>query len=447
MPSEVVLQFNETKVVDNPIDITAAMINDVINFLPDQEVKIPDNIPLVGGTVLGNLRGMVRTLLGNNLQPVAKTRYSTSGDCTNVDAITIIRDSVELTGTRSASFKVMSMGVTISIRAKVDPAEGVNMYTTVPCPDDPNGKRRQRTFSIIWYVDVSLNPGVTWTKEILSENQLVHTPCCTDDGEETGMDIPEPVGEPEEEHAGIQPPQEDCISYSDARYTTRRVIQNNGTRVTKHFICVTVNNCCPDPITVCADLNRLESGWDSNDPNRLVPSPYGPVGTSQDVVVPGFIEHELGSAKGSVDVCIEITSAPTPGQTYEMAIGTDKDEDGDVDRGSLDNELKHVTIPQEKSAKSNSRQSLRFDLRNSQRTGKPLSFRILSGLPESWEVNIDKVDFDPKSKTNFAELSISIPKKSKIGDEGRLTIQIFDKFSGKEVPQQEFAVKYTVNKN
>lgn len=163
---------------------TANELNTMLQNVPNTDIKIPKNVPLIGGTTIGNPRKILKALLANSpLSPNIEIRFVAIGSCEDPDKIEIkIIDKSTVTGIKTAQFKVFNVGVSITLRPVL--FEYRQKVSRCKCKGDKlsslTGLDMSKFFELIWYLDVTTNPGIVASYEVRDQNVTLSSPCCCD---------------------------------------------------------------------------------------------------------------------------------------------------------------------------------------------------------------------------------------------------------------------------
>ena len=181
-----------------PLSFTKADKDRIAQSFPE---KITVSVPGFGTQELA-LRPLVKSMLDQVQPPAVKIAIAVRGEPDEVDLIEIDDVLFKVVGTTAGSFKVGDTSVAYTFDADILPGD-----TTVEpctCEDGGEGRRRSRTFTCTWDIEIALDPGVAGVYEVEEFEITVISPCVCPDRtfeiEETGLFDPDDADDHGAEH-------------------------------------------------------------------------------------------------------------------------------------------------------------------------------------------------------------------------------------------------------
>ncbi len=132
-------------------------------------------LPVIGEQTF-EVRANIRKLLDTLPYPTLNATFEVEGDCESEEGIVIECTRTKMTGTDHGNFQVLNLGIAYEFEAEVEPGHYSRMECN--CEGAETGWRRQRTFTVAWYLRLDMNPGVGGTYEIEEKTVTVRAPCC-----------------------------------------------------------------------------------------------------------------------------------------------------------------------------------------------------------------------------------------------------------------------------
>jgi hypothetical protein len=127
--------------------------------------------------------------------PAVKIAIAVRGEPEEVDLIEIDDMLFKVVGTTAGSFKVGDTAVAYTFDADILPGDTIVEPCT--CEDGGEGRRRSRTFTCTWDIEIALDPGVAGVYEVEEFEITVTSPCVCPDRtfeiEETGLFDPDDI--------------------------------------------------------------------------------------------------------------------------------------------------------------------------------------------------------------------------------------------------------------
>ena len=132
-----------------------------------------------------------------------KIAIAVRGEPDDVDLIEIDDVQFKVVGTTAGSFKVGDTAIAYTFDADILPGD----MTTEPCTceDGGEGRRRSRTFTCTWDIEISIDPGIAGVYEVEEFEIAVVSPCV----------CPDRTFEIEEADAGLFDPDHDDDGVAD----------------------------------------------------------------------------------------------------------------------------------------------------------------------------------------------------------------------------------------
>ncbi len=181
-----------------PLSFTKADKDRIVQNFPE---KITVSVPGFGAQELA-LRPLVKSVLDQVQPPAVKIAIAVRGEADEVDMIEIEDVLFKVVGTTAGSFKVGDTAVAYTFDADILPGD-----TTVEpctCEDGGEGRRRSRTFTCTWDIEIALDPGIAGVYEVEEFEITVISPCVCPDRtfeiEETGLFDPDDADDHGAEH-------------------------------------------------------------------------------------------------------------------------------------------------------------------------------------------------------------------------------------------------------
>jgi hypothetical protein len=182
-----------------PLAFTKADKDRIAQNFPD---KITVTVPGFGTQDVA-LRPLVKSILDQVQPPAVKIAIAVRGEPDDVDMIEIDDVQFKVVGTTAGSFKVGDTVIAYTFDADILPGD----MTTEPCTceDGGEGRRRSRTFTCTWDIEISIDPGIAGVYEVEEFEIAVVSPCV----------CPDRTFEIEEADAGLFDPDHDDDGVAD----------------------------------------------------------------------------------------------------------------------------------------------------------------------------------------------------------------------------------------
>jgi hypothetical protein len=181
-----------------PLSFTKADKDRIVQNFPE---KIAVSVPGFGAQELA-LRPLLKSVLDQVQPPAVKIAIAVRGEPDDVDTVEIDDVQFKVVGTTAGSFKVGDTAIAYTFDADVLPGD----TTTEPCTceDGGEGRRRSRTFTCTWDIEISIDPGIAGVYEVEEFEIAVTSPCVCPDRtfeiEETGLFDPDDADDHGAEH-------------------------------------------------------------------------------------------------------------------------------------------------------------------------------------------------------------------------------------------------------
>jgi hypothetical protein len=158
-----------------PLSFTKADKDRIAQSFPE---KITVSVPGFGAQELA-LRPLVKSMLDQVQPPAVKIAIAVRGEPDDVDTFEIDDVQFKVLGTTAGSFKVGDTAIAYTFDADILPGD----TTTEPCTceDGGEGRRRSRTFTCTWDIEISIDPGVAGVYEVEEFEITVVSPCVAPD--------------------------------------------------------------------------------------------------------------------------------------------------------------------------------------------------------------------------------------------------------------------------
>jgi hypothetical protein len=165
----------QTHIETRPLSFAKADKDRIVQSFPE---KISVSVPGFGTQELA-LRPLVKSLLDQIQPPAVKIAIAVRGEPDEVDLIEIDDVLFKVIGTTAGSFKVGDTAVAYTFDADILPGETTLEPCT--CEDGGEGRRRSRTFTCTWDIEIALDPGVAGVYEVEEFEITVISPCVCPD--------------------------------------------------------------------------------------------------------------------------------------------------------------------------------------------------------------------------------------------------------------------------
>jgi hypothetical protein len=158
-----------------PLSFTKADKDRIAQNFPE---KITVSVPGFGAQELA-LRPLVKSMLDQVQPPAVKIAIAVRGEPDDVDTFEIDDVQFKVVGTTAGSFKVGDTAIAYTFDADILPGD----TTTEPCTceDGGEGRRRSRTFTCTWDIEISIDPGIAGVYEVEEFEIAVTSPCVCPD--------------------------------------------------------------------------------------------------------------------------------------------------------------------------------------------------------------------------------------------------------------------------
>jgi hypothetical protein len=141
------------------------------------------------------LRAQVKAFLDHIQAPTVKATFEVSGKPDDVASVAIQNTDIKVLGVHAASFNVLDARVAYQFDVDVE-SEGPTIES---CGYEGGraGQRVERTFKLIWTIEIEIEPGIGGTFEIEEVEIAIEAPCCCPQTEVE--EVAEVEEEPEDE--------------------------------------------------------------------------------------------------------------------------------------------------------------------------------------------------------------------------------------------------------
>jgi hypothetical protein len=158
-----------------PLSFTKADKDRIAQSFPE---KITVTVPGFGVQELP-LRPLIKSLLDQVQPPAVKIVIAVRGEPDDVDTLEIDDILFKVVGTTAGTFKVGDTAVAYTFDADILP--GDTTVESCTCEDGGEGRRRSRTFTCTWDIEISIEPGVAGVYEVEEFEITVVSPCVAPD--------------------------------------------------------------------------------------------------------------------------------------------------------------------------------------------------------------------------------------------------------------------------
>jgi hypothetical protein len=158
-----------------PLSFTKADKDRIVQNFPD---KIAVSVPGFGAQELA-LRPLIKSVLDQVQPPAVKIAIAVRGEADDVDTLEIDDVLFKVVGTTAGSLKVGDTSIAYTFDADILPGD-----TTVEpctCEDGGEGRRRSRTFTCTWDIEIAIDPGIAGVYEVEEFEITVASPCVCPD--------------------------------------------------------------------------------------------------------------------------------------------------------------------------------------------------------------------------------------------------------------------------
>jgi hypothetical protein len=157
-----------------PLSFTKADKDRIAQSFPE---KITVSVPGFGTQELP-LRPLVKSILDQVQPPAVKIAIAVRGEPDDVDTLEIDDVLFKVVGTTAGSFKVGDTAIAYTFDADILPGD----MAVEPCTcEDGEGRRRSRSFTCTWDIEISIDPGVAGVYEVEEFEITVVSPCVAPD--------------------------------------------------------------------------------------------------------------------------------------------------------------------------------------------------------------------------------------------------------------------------
>ena len=158
-----------------PLSFTKADKDRIVQSFPD---KITVSVPGFGTQELA-LRPLLKSVLDQVQPPAVKIAIAVRGEPDEIELIEIDDVLFKVIGTTAGSFKVGDTSVAYTFDADILP--GDTTIEPCTCEDGGEGRRRSRTFTCTWDIEIAIDPGVAGVYEVEEFEITVISPCVCPD--------------------------------------------------------------------------------------------------------------------------------------------------------------------------------------------------------------------------------------------------------------------------
>jgi hypothetical protein len=169
------LACGQTHLETRPLSFTKADKDRIVQSFPE---KITVSVPGFGNQDVA-LRPLVKGILDQVQPPAVKLAIAVRGEADDVDTIEIDDVLFKVVGTTAGSFKVGDTAIAYTFDADILP--GDTTIEPCTCEDGGEGRRRSRTFTCTWDIEISIDPGVAGVYEVEEFELAVTSPCVCPD--------------------------------------------------------------------------------------------------------------------------------------------------------------------------------------------------------------------------------------------------------------------------
>ena len=168
----IVVEFGRARTERRSLSLTRADKDRILQNFPG---KISVSLPGFGAQEYP-LRAQVKAFLDHIPPPAVKATFEVRGKPDDVASIAIENTRVKVIGVHAGSFNVLNAAVAYQFDAEVE-SDGLTIEAC-PCDDGRDGQRVERTFKLIWTIEIEIEPGIGGTFEIEQIEMAIEAPCC-----------------------------------------------------------------------------------------------------------------------------------------------------------------------------------------------------------------------------------------------------------------------------
>jgi hypothetical protein len=167
----IVVEFGRARTERRLLSLTRADKDRILQNFPE---KISVSLPGFGAQEYP-LRAQVKAFLDHILPPAVKATFEVRGKPEDLASIAIENTRLKVIGVHAGSFNILNAAVAYQFDADME-SDGPTIEACT-CDDGRDGQRVERTFKLIWTIEIEIEPGIGGTFEIEEIEIAIETPC------------------------------------------------------------------------------------------------------------------------------------------------------------------------------------------------------------------------------------------------------------------------------
>jgi hypothetical protein len=168
----IVVEFGRARTERRSLSLTRADKDRILQNFPE---KISVSVPGFGAQEYP-LRAQVKAVLDNVQPPAVKATFEVRGRPEDRSSIAIENTGLKVIGVHTGSLNVLNAAIAYQFDADVE-SDGPTIEACA-CDDGRDGQRVERTFKLIWTIEIDIEPGIGGTFEIEEIEIAIEAPCC-----------------------------------------------------------------------------------------------------------------------------------------------------------------------------------------------------------------------------------------------------------------------------
>jgi hypothetical protein len=168
----IVVEFGRARTERRSLSLTRADKDRILQHFPE---KISVSVPGFGAQDYP-LRAQVKAFLDHVQPPAVKATFEVSGKLNDLGSVAIENTRRKVIGVHAGSFNVLNAAVAYQFDADVE-SDGATIEACI-CDDGREGRRVERTFKLIWTIEIEIEPGIGGTFAIEEIEIAIEAPCC-----------------------------------------------------------------------------------------------------------------------------------------------------------------------------------------------------------------------------------------------------------------------------
>jgi hypothetical protein len=168
----IVVEFGRARTERRSLSLARADKDRILQHFPE---KVSVSVPGFGAQDYP-LRAQVKAFLDHIQPPAVKATFEVSGKPDDPASIAIHNARLKVIGIHSGSVNILNAAV--AYRFDVDVESDGTSIEPCACADGQDGQRVERTFKLIWTVEIEIEPGIGGTFEVEEADIAIQAPCC-----------------------------------------------------------------------------------------------------------------------------------------------------------------------------------------------------------------------------------------------------------------------------